>query len=201
MNGWAYYQTKDLAVVPYMPGTPVYRDGTLSHLYYRTRDEGKLAVTFCGDVMNHDQFIAFFEKRKTAQILCEVEGDKNLKPVGYSWADLPRGVDGARAAMCAFCFFNGASERHSARDLGRLGLAYWFIDLQIDVLHGVMLESNIPGRNFAAKLGFTEAGVIPEYHYHESELVGARVMILRKRDFIPFFEEWFPQQIPVETPA
>ena len=71
MHGWQYYQTEHLAVVPMMPGTPVYRDGALSMLYYRTRDEDKLAVTFCGDVMNHDQFVAFFEKRKTMQFFAE----------------------------------------------------------------------------------------------------------------------------------
>jgi RimJ/RimL family protein N-acetyltransferase len=194
MNGWQYYGTPELQLVPYMEGTPVYRDGVLSTLYYSTRDEGKLAATFCGDVMGHDQFVSFFEKRKTMQCLCEVEEDKTLKIVGYSWVDLPRGVDGARAVMCGFCFLNGASKRTSARDLGRLGLAYWFEDMRIDVVHGVMLESNIPGRNYAASLGFKDVAVVPKYHFHEGGLVSARVMMIEKNDFLSVFEEWFESQ-------
>jgi RimJ/RimL family protein N-acetyltransferase len=194
MNGWLYYGTPELQLVPYMEGTPVYKDGLLSTLYYNTRDEGKLAAVFCGDVMNHDQFVAFFEKRKTLQILCEVSEDKTLNTVGYSWVDLPRGVDGAKAVMCGFCFFKGASKRTSARDLGRLGLAYWFMDLQVDVVHGVMLESNIPGRNYAAALGFREVAIVPKYHFHEGQLVSARVMMIEKNDFLPGFEDWIESQ-------
>lgn len=196
MNGWTYYGTHELQIVPYMPGTPVYKDGVLSTLYYNTRDEGKLGVTFCGDTMNHDQFVSFFQKCKTLVCLCEVNPDKTLNIVGYAWVDLPRGVDGARAVMCGFCFFKDASKRTSARDLGRLGLAYWFNDMRIDVVHGVMLESNWRGRNYAAKLGFIEAGIIAKYHYDKEreELVGARVMILEKKDFLMDFDSWFESQ-------
>lgn len=196
MNGWMYYQTKTLAVVPLMPGTPVYRDATLSHLYYKTKEEGKLESTFHEDDFNHDKFIAFFEKLKTLQVLCEVEDNKDLKPVGYSWVCNPVGVDGARAVICGFCFFNGASERDSARNLARLGLAYWFIDLKIDVVHGVLLESNTPAKNFAAKLGFTETAIVPKWRYVGGELVDVRVMTLEAESFLPGFEEWKTAQEP-----
>ncbi len=137
------------------------------------------------------------------QCLCEVEEDKTLKIVGYSWIDLPRGVDGARAVMCGFAFFKNAGKRTSARDLGKLGLAYWFLDMQVDVIHGVMLESNIRGRNYAAHLGFRECAIVPKYHYdHEKgELVGARVMVIEKNDFIPGFEEWIDSQKLVAEPV
>lgn len=200
MNGWAWYGTKSLQVVPMMPGTPVYRDGMLSTLYYETRKEGKIDTVFCGDDLTHDQFIAFFEKRKTLQVLCRVEDDKTLKPRGYCWVDNPKGVDGARSAMCGFCFFGDVTEDSAARDLGWLGIAYWMEDLQIDVLHGIMLEANIPARNFARKLGFVEVAVVPDYHYYNGELTGARVMMLRKVDFWERFEQW-REQNPVATAA
>jgi len=200
-NCWDYYQTKDLAVVPYMPGTPVYRDGLLPMLYTRTLEEEKIESVFCGDILNMDSFVDFFVKRKTMQVLCEIEDDKTLKPVGYSWLDNPKGVDGARAAMCGFCFFNGASERESARNLGWLGLGYWMNAMRVDVIHGVLLEDNIPARNFALKLGFAEVCVVPKYHYVAStgELTGARVMIIEKNDFIPTFEKWYESKKVVET--
>lgn len=194
MNGWNYYGTDKVQLVPYMPGTPVYRDGVMSTLYYQTRDEGKLAATFCGDVMNHDHFVAFFQKLKTLQCLCEVNENGKLDIVGYSWVDLPRGVDGARAVMCGFCFFKSAGRRESARDLGRLGLAYWFLDMQIDVVHGVMLESNLRGWNYARRLGFKQVAIVPKYHYADGELVSARVAMVEKAEFVPQFEEWFEAQ-------
>jgi hypothetical protein len=194
MNGWNYYGTPSLQLCPYMEGTPVYKDGVLSTLYYNTRDEGKLQATFCGDVMGHDQFVAYFQKRKTMQCLCEVREDSTLNIVGYSWVDMPRGVDGARAVMCGFCFFKGASRRESARDLGRLGLAYWFLDMQIDVVHGVMLESNLRGWNYARRLGFRQVAVVPKYHYADGELVSARVAMIEKDEFVPGFMEWHESQ-------
>lgn len=196
MRGWSYYGTKTLQMVPYMPGTPVYFDGSssklsaLSNLYYQTREEGKIPLVFCGDDMNHEQFIHFFTERKTMQILCRVEDDKTLKPRGYCWVDTPRGVDGARAAHCGFCFFGDATEDRAARDLAALGLAYWFEDLQIDVIHGLMLGDNIPARNFASKLGFVHRALVPRFHSYEGKLVDARVMSLEKKDFMPSFEQW-----------
>jgi RimJ/RimL family protein N-acetyltransferase len=200
MKGWSWYGTQDLQVCPYMKGVPVYRDGMLPFLYQKTKEEGKLSTTFCGDLFNQDQFISFFLKLGTMQVLCEVEADKNLKPVGYSWLSNAHGVDGARSAAIGFCFFNGASKRSSARDLGRLGLAYMMEDLRIDTIHGILLKSNLPGRNYALRLGFREVAVVPDYHYYESDgvggLVGARVMYLRKQEFWPGFQSWFESRKP-----
>lgn len=192
-NHWLWYGTKDLQVIPYMDGTPVYRDGLLSDLYYATKKEGKIESVFCGDVINHDSFVAFFAARRTMQVLCEVEENKTLRPVGYSWVDLPKGVDGHRSAHSGFCFFNGASERNSARDLAMLGIAYWLIAMKIDVLHGIMLESNVAAKNFAQKVGYVEVALVPNYHYHGGELEGARVMMLTKHHWLPTFEQWREQ--------
>jgi hypothetical protein len=182
-----------------MKGTPIYRDGVLPDLYSQTRKERKIETVFCGDDLNMDQFVAFFETRKTLQVLCSVEDDKTLKLRGYCWVDHPKGVDGARSAICGFCFFNNNAKDSSARDLAKLGLAYWFQDLKIDVIHGIQLESNIPARNFAARLGFEDCGVVPKYHYdcRVGELVGARVMVCRAAEFMPKFDEWMAEQKPV----
>jgi RimJ/RimL family protein N-acetyltransferase len=202
-NHWMFYQTRNLAMCPYMPGTPVYKDGMLPFLYTKAREEGKIESVFCGDDLNMDAFVAFFEKRKTLQVLCEVENDKTLKPCGFSWVDNPHGVDGARAAMCGFAFFDGASRRDSARDLARLGLGYWMLALKIDVIHGVLLESNTAARNFALHVGFRDVAVVPKYHYRAStgELVDARVMIIEKKDFTPEFDIWIESQKLVEVPV
>lgn len=193
-DDWRYYSTRDLQVVPYMPGTPVYLDGMLPYLYTRTKEEGKIERVFCGDILNMDGFVNYFYTRKTMQVLCMVEPgkEKNLKPVGYCWVDNPKGVDGARAAMCGFAFFNEG--RRVAVALGRLGIAYWVTALKIDVLHGVLLESNFAAAHYAALLGFEDVGVDPEFHYAGGELVGARVMVLRGRHFIPQFQGWFAKQ-------
>jgi hypothetical protein len=192
-QNWLWYGTKDLQLVPFMPGTPIYRDGVLSTLYYSTKEEGKLKTVFCGDELNHDQFIAYFQKAKVLQVLCRVEANKDLKPRGYCWLDNAKGVDGARSAMCGFCFFGDATEDAAARDLGMLGLAYWFTALRVDVIHGIMLESNIPGRNFAQKLGFTQCAIVPSYHALDGKLVSARVMICDEAGWMPMFEQWREQ--------
>ena len=190
-NHYAYYQTKSLGVFPYMPGCSCYVDGMLPFLYRRTREEGKINSTFCGDDINMDSFVEFFVKRKTMQVLCRIEEDNTLKPEGYSWVDSPVGVDGARSAVCGFCFFNGASKKSDARDLGMLGIAYWMEALRIDIIHGISLESNIPARNYASHLGFKEVCIVPKRHFNNGSLEGARVMILEKPDFMTKFDAWF----------
>lgn len=187
MRGWSWYQTRDLCMCPYMPGTPVYVDGMLSHLYFETKRLGRIEQTFCGDHYNLDKFISYFDSLKTLQVLTTVSESGILKPVGYSWVSNPRGVDGARSASPGFCFFEDVIH---ARDLARLAVGYAFEDLRIDTLHGVQVFDNHAARNFSRRLGFTEIATIPDYHSINGELVAARVMMLRKADFWPKFLAW-----------
>ena len=143
MDGWKY-MTKNAAVIPFSPGTVVYTDGMLSTLYYRSKELGRLEYMFCGDNPNHDQFIRMFdESKRITQILCEVENQgtpqEACHPVGCSWVEVSRGVDGQRAAMCGFAFIKRS--RYMI-DLGMLGVAYWTEALKVDVVHGIMLEEN-----------------------------------------------------------
>ena len=194
MRGWNWYGTKTLQVCPYMKGTPVYLDETLPFLYRQTRQEQKIEQTFCGDDFNLGQFVAFFEKLGVMQVLCEVEENSRLKPVGYSWMSNPHGIDGARSAACGFCFFGNASKRSSARDLARLAIAYGIIDLKINVGHGIQLASNVQAQNFARRVGFKFVGTVPKYHYFRGELVDASIMVVEDVDFLPKFEEWKSKQ-------
>lgn len=196
---WFWYGTKDLQVVPYMPGVPVYKDGVLSNLYYQTKEEGKLETVFHETDMNHDKFVTFFTTLKTMQVLCTVEANKDLKPAGYAWVSNPVGVDGARAAVCGFCFLGDAGKSSAARDLATLGIAYWLIAMKIDVLHGVILDSNTAAQNFASKLGFALTAHVPKWRYVDGELVDVVNVTLEAKNWIPIFEEWRKQN-PVATP-
>lgn len=199
-NGWQYYGTKTLQMVPYMPGAPAYIDATMPYIYASLKKENKIAAMFCGENKNQDEFISYYQRIKTAQIACRVKENLRLDPVGITWLDLPRGVDGARACHCGMAFFGDSTRTEDAYSLARLALAYCFEDMKIDVLHGVQLESNTMARNFALNLGFEEVAIVPRWHCVEvvfdNELVSARVMMLEKIKFMPAFTEWFEKQEP-----
>lgn len=199
MKGWQFYRTPSVGVFPYMQGVPVFRDGMLPFLYKKLKEENKVGLTFCGDDKSMDDFVSYFNRIKTMQVLCEIgepinpdepDGEKRLTPVGFSWIDMPIGVDGARCAMPGEAFFDNASKRSSARDLARLALGYAMNDLRIDVFHGVQLASNIPARNFSLKMGFKEVAIVPERLYNNGKLEDARVMMLRAEEFLPGFWKW-----------
>jgi hypothetical protein len=195
MKGWMWYRTEDVGIFPYMKGVNVFRDGMLPWLYNKLKEENKIELTFCGEMKSQDEFVSYFHRIKVLQVLCELgprkpDGEQDQVPVGFSWIDVPVGVDGARCAMPGEAFFDNASKRSSARDLARLALGYAFHDLRINVFHGVQLASNIPARNFSLKMGFKEIGIVPKRLYHEGKLQDARVMILEDTDFLPPFWEW-----------
>jgi len=201
-NCWEFMTAK-AAVVPFSPGTVVYQDGMLSTLYYKTKEAGLIEKVFCGDKPDHDHFIRMFdESKKILQILCEVENvgmkTENAIPVGYCWVEAPKGVDGARAAMCGFAFF-----RHTRylRDLGMLGLYYWMKGLKITAVHGVMLQSNKAAIRYAAKLGFIRTATVPLFHFYNGELVPAVAMLLESKDFLPQFANWFETKKLVAEPV
>lgn len=187
-KGWLWYGTKTLQVVPYMPGTPVYRDGVLPELYLRLRVENKVSLTFCGDDMTMDGFVSYFHRIKTMQVLCMVDEKKDLNPVGFSWVDNPRGVDGQRVAMPGEAFFKG-SERVS-RSLAKLALGYVMHDMKVDIFHGVQVVSNYAARNFAIRCGFKEVAIIPKYHFVNGQLEDARIMMLEAKEYLPRFFAW-----------
>ena len=197
-NGWGFYGTKSLQMVPYMEGAPVYLDNTLPHLYARTKEEEHLPAVFHEDGFNLEKFIIFCAKRPI-QCLCKVEDDKRLIPVGYSWVDAPYGIDGSRGALVGFCFFKDGIK--VSRDLGRLGLAYMFIDLRIDILHGAILEFNTPALNYAKRLGFKTVAFVPKWKYVGGKMVGVHVVQLEKNDFMPKFSEWHEPQKLVADPV
>ena len=198
MKGWGWYSTKTLQMVPLMPSTPVYVDGMLSHIYYELKRLGRIEQTMCGDHFNHDKWIHYFESLKTAQILCRVTPAEKLVVLGMSWISNPRGVDGARAVQCGFAFIeDGSSGTSDARNLARLALAYGFIDLRVNCIHGVQVIDNIAARNFAMRLGFREVAQVPNYHAVDGRLVDARVMMLMDEDFLPGFYEWKEKQAKV----
>ena len=198
MRGWAWYGTKNLQVVPYMNGTPVYVDGMMSHLYYKTKEEGHVATAFCGEEKNHDQFVYYFESLKTMQVCCEVSEVGKLVPVGYTWVMNPRGVDGARLAQPGMCFFGGAGKRGTAQGLAKLALAYAMIDLRINVLLGEQVYSNYAARNFALRLGFKEVATIPNRHVIDGRFEDGRVVMLKDEDFLPKFFQWKEKQEKIE---
>lgn len=206
MRGWLYYGTKHLQVVPFMPGTPVYVDDMLPYIYKRLRSEEKISRMFCGDDKNLNQFIAYFERIKTAQILCTV-ADRNdantLRPVGLSWVDNAKGEDGCRSAMPGEVFFNGTAR--ISRSLAKLGLGYMFEEFKIDVMHGIQCVSNYPARNFALRLGFKEVAIVPDAHVVNGKFEDGRILILKAKDFLPRFHAWHEafdlkdeEPIPVE---
>jgi RimJ/RimL family protein N-acetyltransferase len=202
MDGWKY-MTKNAAVIPFSPGTAVYRDGMLSTLYYRSKELGRLEYIMCGENPSHDQFIrSFDESKRVTQILCEVENqgtpEEIVHPVGYAWVELPKGVDGERAALCGFAFIKRSRYMY---DLGMLGIAYWTEGLKIDVIHGVLLEENKPAQRFAERLGFKHQGVVRRFHFYRGKLVSAVAMILEVNDFTPAFEKWFESKKLVATNA
>ena len=191
MKGWQWYGVKGLQVCPYMQGSPVFTDGMLPFLYVRLKEEGRLEATFCGEHKTMDEFVCYFHRIKVLQVLCTVgvpEDPNRITPVGFSWVDNPRGVDGCRVAMPGEAFFKG-SEKVS-RDLCRLALAYAMHDLKIDVLHGVQTVNNYAARNIAIRLGFKEACVVPKYHIINGKFEDARVMILEAKEFLPRFFAW-----------
>jgi RimJ/RimL family protein N-acetyltransferase len=203
MRGWRFFRTKDVAIFPYMPGTEVYRDGMLPFLYNKLKEERKVGLTFCGEEKTQDQFVSYFDRIKTMQVLAEVgglvdpenpEGERKIIPVGFSWVDSPVGVDGERCAMPGEAFFDNASKRSSARDLARLALGYVMNDLRVNIFHGVQLASNIAARNFSMRLGFRDVGIIPKRLYHEGKLQDARIMMLTDEDFLPPFWEWIKEK-------
>lgn len=190
MEHWNWYGTKTLQVCPYMPGTPVWKDGMLPMLYYKLKEEDTLVDTFCGDVMNLDGFVSFFDRLKTLQVLARVTDEDKLVPVGFSWVMNAKGVDGARACECGEAFFDGAGKTPDARALARLAVAYAFCALRVDVLFGRQVVSNIAARNFSRRVGFREVAIIPKMHSIGGELVDGRLMMAEKDDFMPKFLEW-----------
>ena len=198
-DNWEF-KTSKAVVAPFSPGQPVYVDGMLSTLYYESVRAGIIERVFWEKV-NHDQFIRMFdESKKVLQILCELRNagakEERIVPVGYCWLEMPRGVDGERAALCGFAFFKRS---RFMRDLGLLGAAYWVKGLKVNVVHGVMLETNMAAKRYSEAIGFEQVAMVPKYIFYQGALTNARVMTLNADSFLPNYEHWYSKQIPIET--
>jgi hypothetical protein len=190
LESWAY-QTPNAVMVPYRAAaTSFYPEDFLVSLYYRLVEQDLLTVIFPGMAISHlNKFINFMSTH--ACVICFTkDGNRITDTAGFGYIPETDGVDGARKASFGFGFFREHHATQEARTLSWFMLAFWLIELKIDVLFGTTLKSNGLARNFSLNFGFKNHVDIPKLFFREDELQDATVMLLEKEDFIPRYESW-----------
>jgi hypothetical protein len=188
------YQTDKVALLPYERKNLVFPDDLLYKAYLKTKEQNLLEVAFPGiPDINFDKFMGCMLRNAT-QVYTVKNGDEPIT-AGLCFVYNVDGEPGARMAHFGFWFFREWQAKRETRDLVWLCLAYWFLELKIDILYGVTLASNHLAKNFSRNFGFINHGVMPEFLCRGDHRVDANVVSLRKSDFVPRFDVWHKKKL------
>jgi RimJ/RimL family protein N-acetyltransferase len=184
------YQTKEVAVIPYVSGSKGSPDGLLGHLYLRTKEDKLLETVWAGlPGINFDSFVRQLSSNNVA-LQIYYRQDTPMTPMGYCFAYQIDGDPGARLAQFGFCFFREFWGNNLVRDCVWLCLAYWFQILDVDVLYGATEANNYYARNFSRHFGFNELGIAPKFLRTAHSRIDGRIVFLEKEKFLPLLENW-----------
>lgn len=186
--GWPYQTPRVVALLYSEKHTNIFPEDFLGKLYFRMKSEGTLGLIFPGQNMGHlNQFLRYMSTVRGLLICCEKTEDKP-HPIGLGWICEIDGVDGARKAAFGFGFFKEAWGRTVHVELSSLMLAYWFREMNIDILFGTTL--NQVARNYSKRFGFKYLCQLPKFFCCNGVLENAHLICLEKEVFLPMYQAW-----------
>lgn len=175
------YRTERVHLSPY--SSEAFDELFLPRLYLKTKEEGLLDLIFPGwhSKMTLPDFVDYLNARQQGFVVATLRPDYPV--VGYGWLNEIEGVNGARKASFGFCFFREYHRSEEIRDLARLALAYWFKEIDLNVLYGATLFSNRPAIKFSQEMGFHQIGLAPKFFVKGNRMDDAWIVVLEREDF------------------
>jgi hypothetical protein len=187
------YKSSTTVMVPYrQERTEFFPQDFLVSIYCRLLEEKLVDIIFPGMNFTHlNQFVNYMSSPGHPVLFCFLKTETGITTTaGFGYITESNGKDGARNAGFGFGFFRDHWGTQEARTLSYFMLAWWIIELKIDVLLGSTLKANGLARNFSKNFGFTFVGDIPKLFFRHDELEDASLVVLEKENFLPIYEEW-----------
>ena len=153
---------KDICLIPYLKIEDRWtiEDPIIREMWRQMVDDNTWkTVFFKGVVNNEETFIEFMQDTKNAIVTAWTD-----RPIGIAWLN---GFD-VGTAYCHFCMFSNSWGNGLAIKAGHEILKYWF-DFKsdgvpfLDVIIGILPETNTLAVKYIKKLGFNIVGTIPKY--------------------------------------
>jgi RimJ/RimL family protein N-acetyltransferase len=178
------YQTDKVYLAPYTAALANEYDGLLGHLYLRTKKDGLLSTAFPGlPEINFDKFVSYLSGGKVILQIYYLKTGETMTPIGYCYLYNVDGEPGDRLAEFGFCFFKEYWFARFTVPLGWLCIAYWFEELQVDLLYGATLTSNRLARMYCRRFGFEELGDFPKFLRCANGRQDGTIVVLEKHKF------------------
>jgi RimJ/RimL family protein N-acetyltransferase len=171
----AIYSWKNLIVAPSPP------EALLGEIYLRLAKEDLLGQVFYEGIPSLAWFLERFQKPDTDVLACFRRDGENALLSGLGWINnVKQSNDGYRRAEVGIAFF-----RHQLRSIefGKMMLAWFFENREVDFLYGCTPEPNRPAWRYAKALGFTLHGPIPNFTSWKGEACGVMISALSRKDW------------------
>ena len=179
--------------------TALFPEGYIGGLYWRMRGNrfnerkgnGVLETLFCGMAdVSFDAIVPYLAARPLL-VLGEWKGEneETFEPAGLVFPVLTiGGAATERSVFAGYTMFRPYWGSPYSEVLGMLGLAYFFVELQLEAILGVRYSGNVSSASFVRRYGMRDCGVIPKYMLRDGKLVSGTVSILERSDFERYVE-------------
>jgi hypothetical protein len=190
--------------------TELFPEGYIGGLYWRMRGNrfnerkgsGVLETLFCGMAdVSFDAIVPYLAARPLLILgewksVVDPDNDDQVKevfePAGLVFPVLTIGnATTERSVFAGYTMFRPYWGNPYSEVLGMLGLAYFFVELQLEAILGVRYSGNVSSASFVRRYGMRDCGVIPKYMLRDGKLVSGVVSILER----PVFERYVEDEL------
>lgn len=173
----------DICLIPYLKidNTWNIEESIVREIWRQMVDDNTWkTVFFKGIVNSEDTFIDFMQDTKNAVVTVWTD-----KPIGIAWLNgFDEGIAYGHFCMFSSCWGNGLNFK-----AGRKIIEYWF-DFKVEgvpflnVVIGIIPETNTLAIKYITKLGFTFVGTVPKalYNNYEKRNIGSVICYLERED-------------------
>jgi hypothetical protein len=192
IRNWPYQNDKVVVLTYSEKHTAVFPEDFLARIYFHFKEDGLIDTIFPGMDVNHlNRFISYVSKRAGLLIPC-VKTDGKPKPIGIGFLTEADGPEGARRASFGFGYFKEAHRNRLHIDASAMMLGWWMLEGKVDILFGTSL--NPVAVAYSKRFGFEYLKEIPEFFEKNGVLVNAHLICLRRRVFLPLWEQFKAQR-------
>ena len=157
----------------------------LSVLYQRTKDDGLLELLFIGDrAPSKDKFIWMLYTKPVVVAFLKPTDGSTPQPIGFGWLLEVEERGGWRKANLAVVFFKKWWGTVELKEVSRLALRWWFVELGVNSLWGVTLTRNRMAQRFGVEMGMRHVATLPKFLLRDAGPEDAEMFYLEREEFL-----------------
>ena len=173
----------DLRLVPYNATFDPESHKLLPWLWHLLEKDDLQKVYFHRNPSFPEMVAVFSNSANLIYLVVKGEGKEDTEFVGFAILSDITDTGDTRAAAAGFAFLRKFWDGRTTTEAGKLLLAEWFSELNLDLIIGGVAKENRAAAVYLKRLGWKEAGSLPDMQHWQGKVTDSVLWAIKKEDF------------------